>query len=571
VTAPVRALLVAVVLASFALVAPGARAGPPADRPHAFVLLAPGASLARLLAVRDVAALARTGGAGWASPAREMPDASALVGALRRADAAGPNAGTATILTVSDASASLARSIADIRAAAAQTPGRPVLVLVAGGAGSRSMIQAKDELRPVVVATGRGAGVFAGAGAFGTVTSDSTRRTGIVASADIEPTIEVFLNRSTAGGAGNAIRTLRDDPPPFDLHERYVDMRRMWIPVQVGAAGYAALAGVLCIVALALGRRVPAVIGLTASGAAISVGPLVAALLAAGHLPTLSYGTVVPFVVLVTLLAVGLVLLATGDGVLHPMLPLGLALLAFLAIEDLLGWTAALTPFLGGSELDGGRFYGLPNVFIGLLLGASLYAAARLPALGGFAILLGAAMLAGLPFAGANLGGAATLLVAAGLWLPLRARGRLGPRELAFALAVVVAGTAVVLLAHRFGVPTHVTRFEETRGAGGAWSTFVHRLGVGWALVARNPFALVPVVGLLVTLAVVVRPPGVIAPSLARHPAWRDAVLVMLLSSVAAYALNDTGPAACGVGFGMALGGLLYVSVAEQTWKMAPA
>jgi hypothetical protein len=35
--------------------------------------------------------------------------------------------------------------------------------------------------------------------------------------------------------------------------------------------------------------------------------------------------------------------------------------------------------------------------------------------------------------------------------------------------------------------------------------------------------------------------------------------------------VNDSGPAACGVGFGMALGGLLYVSVAERTWKMAPA
>jgi hypothetical protein len=247
-------------------------------------------------------------------------------------------------------------------------------------------------------------------------------------------------------------------------------------------------------------------------------------------------------------------------------------LLAFLLIEGLLGWTAALTPFLGGSELDGGRFYGLPNVFIGLLLGAALYAASRLRPVAGFAILAAAGLFAGLPSAGANLGGAVTLFAGAGLWLPLRVRHRLGWRELVFTAAVVAAGTALVLVAHRFSsLPTHVTAFEETRGAGGAWSAFVHRLGTGWRLIAHNPFALVPVVGMLATLAVVLRPPRLVAPSLERHPAWRDALLVLLLSSVLAYVVNDTGAAACGVGFGMGLGGLLYVSVAERTWKMVPA
>jgi hypothetical protein len=257
---------------------------------------------------------------------------------------------------------------------------------------------------------------------------------------------------------------------------------------------------------------------------------------------------------------------------LHPVLPLGLLLLGVLLVEDLLGWGAALTPFLGGSQLDGGRFFGLPNVFIGLLLGASLYAASRLPPLGGFVILVGAGLLAGLPFAGANLGGAVTVFAGGGLWLPLRARGRLGWRELAFAAAVVAAGTALILVAHRFSsVPTHVTAFERNEGLGGAWSTFVDRLGVGFRLIRRNPFALVPVVGMLITLAVVVRPPALVGQSLGRHPEWRVALLVLLLTSVVAYVVNDSGAAACGVGFGMGLGGLLYVSVAERTWKMVPA
>jgi hypothetical protein len=255
-----------------------------------------------------------------------------------------------------------------------------------------------------------------------------------------------------------------------------------------------------------------------------------------------------------------------------PAAAIGAGVLVYFSAEALTGFSAALTPFLGGSELDGGRFFGLPNVFIGLLLGAGLYAAARLRAWAGFVVLLGAALLAGLPFAGANLGGAVTLFAAAGLWLPLRARGRLRVPELAFAGLVVVLGTGLVLVAHRVSsLPTHVTTFEETTGAGGAWSTFVDRLTVGWHLIEHNPFALAPVAGVLATLWLVVRPPASIAPSLGRHPAWRDALLVLSLGNVVAYVVNDSGPAACGVGFGMALGGLLYVSVAERTWKMAPA
>jgi hypothetical protein len=36
-----------------------------------------------------------------------------------------------------------------------------------------------------------------------------------------------------------------------------------------------------------------------------------------------------------------------------------------------------------------------------------------------------------------------------------------------------------------------------------------------------------------------------------------------------AYVANDSGAAACGLGFALGLGGLFYVSLIEGTWKMA--
>jgi hypothetical protein len=389
----------------------------------------------------------------------------------------------------------------------------------------------------------------------------------VVAAVDVAATIRAFLGLST-GDEGSAIRVV-DEPAPFGLHERYLAQRRMYVPIGTAAALYVTLVGLLAVALLALGRA-PRWTSRVVAWLAMSVPALAVGLLAAGHLPTLSYATVVPFVAGVA--AAGTLAFAplARRDVLLPPVAIGAAVLGFFAVEAALGWTAALTPFLGGSELDGGRFYGLPNAFIGLLVGASLYVAHRLELLSGFLLVIAVALFAGLPWTGANLGAAVTLFAAAGLWLALRRSGRLGLRGLAAALAVVIAGTAVVLIAHGISPqPTHVTAFEESAGGiAGVWETFTHRLLVGWRLIERNPFALVPVVGLVAVLWVLLHPPARLAEPLRRHRAWPDALLVTLLASIVAYVANDSGAAAVGLGFGLALGGLLYVSLLERTWKM---
>jgi hypothetical protein len=66
----------------------------------------------------------------------------------------------------------------------------------------------------------------------------------------------------------------------------------------------------------------------------------------------------------------------------------------------------------------------------------------------------------------------------------------------------------------------------------------------------------------------VLRPPPLVRQAFHRHPAWRDALLVVLLSGIVAYVANDTGPAAIGLAFGLGLGGLVYVSLVEEPAKM---
>ena len=270
----------------------------------------------------------------------------------------------------------------------------------------------------------------------------------------------------------------------------------MYVPIGTAGGIYLAIAGLGGIAALALGSRVPRAVRRVFGWGCLSVAALATALLAAGHLPDLTYATVVPFVALVTVFGtLAFAPLEHRDVLLIPA-GIGIAVLAYFAIEALLNWTAALTPFVGGSELDGGRFYGLPNVFIGLLIGACLWIAQRLKTATGFALLVVVAVFAGFPYLGANLGGGVSLFAAAGLWLAIRERERLGVwRGLGVFVGVTLLGTALILAAHAVSpLETHVTRFEEQAGGlGGVFEKVWDRLQVGFDLIARNPFALIPV------------------------------------------------------------------------------
>jgi hypothetical protein len=292
-------------------------------------------------------------------------------------------------------------------------------------------------------------------------------------------------------------------------------------------------------------------------------------LFAAGHLPTLSYVTALPFVLAVTVAGTIAVVPLGRRGALVAPAAIGAGVLACLALEAATGFSAALTPLLGGSQLDGGRFYGLPNVLEGLAIGAALYLVATWslgPALG---VLVAIALFMGLPQIGADVGGALAGFTAAGLWLGIRRRGRLDLPALGIGALIAIGGTALILVAHRYlpGAPTHATAFVEG-GSGGLVATALDRLGVGIDLIRRSPFAILPALGVVIVALVALRPPASLHPVAVRYPRWRDAILTLSLAGVVALVGNDSGPAAAGLAFGLALGGLLYVSLRVGSGKM---
>ncbi|MGH2681639.1 MAG: hypothetical protein ACRDIX_00210 [Actinomycetota bacterium] len=356
---------------------------------------------------------------------------------------------------------SLTRMGDHIQSLVGRAASHDVMVIVVGPSTSHAMDDAKDLVTPIVVARGEPLDLFPEEGSMGVLTSATTRRDGVVSNEDVAPTVlEFFRLRIGPDMRGSPI-TRAEGAAPFELHARHLANRRMTVPVQAGAGVYAALVGLLGVLLAARPGPGPRWLRIGAAWLALSSLPLAAGLLLAGHLPRLTYLTVVPFVMVAAAGGALLGLPFRERGLLGPPAAVGGAVLAALGIEALTRWTAALTPFLGGSELDGVRFYGLPNAFIGLLLGGGLWVAASLPTVAGFLLLVALALFAGLPWTGANVGAAVTLFAAAALWLGLRRWGRLGWPALAVTGAVVVVGVLIVFAVHAlpFAPETHASRF----------------------------------------------------------------------------------------------------------------
>jgi hypothetical protein len=539
--------------------APGYAVGQLLLERSALVVFVPGVSFEGLLAIPEVAALARAGGAALLANPEDVVTVDGGLGGVERELALDPaDLGGTDVVGH------------QLRNAVGKLDAMDLIVIVVGSPDAPD----GDEVAGIVLASGSPEELFPETGALGALTSDSTRRPGVVAGGDVRATLTDYLGRAPLVSgelpAGEPIRIV-EGPPPFDLYERYVAQRRMYVPIGTAAALYVTGAGLAAVAFLIRRRSVPRQWQRVTGWMALSVPMLAVGLLAAGHLPELSYASAVPMVAIVTVFGtMAFSPLERRDLTVVPA-GIGAAVIAFFVAEALLDWSGMLTPLLGGAQLDGGRFFGLPNVAIGLLVGASIWIAQRTSTAAGFALTCAVALFAGLPVVGANLGGAVTLFAAAGLWLAVRERERLGLwMGMAAFVAVTVVGTAVILVSHAISpFPTHVSRFEEdVEGIGGIWDTFVGRLQVGFDLIAGSPAALVPVVGIVVVLYLVLWPPPAIRETFPRWPAWRDANLVIALAGVIAYPVNDSGAAAVGLAFGLALGGMLGMPLLVGSSKM---
>jgi hypothetical protein len=446
---------------------------------------------------------------------------------------------------------------------------------------SAADVRAGDELGVVIMATGSGAEIDSALGssmspdAIHALTSDSTRRDGAVTTSDIAVTLADLEHRAVPADVTGAVMRTTDAPAPFDLYRRYRDQRRLTVPIGVATAIYAAVAGLFALGVALRRSRTSTGVRTAAAWAGISIAPLGLALLEVGRLPRLTYAGVIPFLAgLTVVLTTGTLALARRRGAVSAIIVLATVVFIVLAVEAAMDWPGAVTPLLGGSQLDGGRFFGLPNAFIGLVLASAVFVALALKhAVAGASLLFVTGLVIGSPWFGSDLGGAITMSAAAGLWWGIRTHARV-PRTAIAACGTTVVGAVLVILAQRYlaAAPTHITRFAEGSGhAGGIFGTIGERLRIGGKLLVTHPFAVLPVAGVPLALWALLRPRGDLRSVLSSEPAFTAALITVLIGCVVAYGANDTGASAVGLGFASAVSALLFVVLSKPVDEVVTA
>lgn len=490
---------------------------------HAVLFLVDGLTFEEALADPAIGALARAGGIGLMTNAERLTPPDPLPG-----------------LVVWRLQADTAGRIAEVLGEVDEE----ALAIVAGEG-------AAGTATPILLAAGQPGDLLGAAGEPSGLTSDTTRRGGVVSNLDVEPTIRRFLGASLGEAAGSPIRV--EGEAPTGLAERYGEWRRSAAPVGLAVLIFA-LASLAAALVLVIGPW-------TGAGRLVSLWVLfstavLVALVPAGLLPDLRLPVVLAAIAVISALVTAGALAVGSASTTRPLALVAGTGLALVVLDAAFGWPTGLTPLLGGSALEGVRFFGLGNPYAGIVLSGAVLVAALVRPWAGVALLLGAALFAGLPFLGADLGGGLTLFAAAAVWYSLRVRRRFGEAEVLLTAAVVAVGLAFLVAAHTVlpSGATHVARAVEGAGPGDLLDVFLSRLRLNLEATSAVPAAWLAVLGLPAWLVVVWRRPGRFREPLERDAAWRHGAAVLAVGGMLGYVLNDT--------YGMAAVTFVFVSAA---------
>jgi hypothetical protein len=387
------------------------------------------------------------------------------------------------------------------------------------------------------------------------LTSATTRTPGLVANVDIAPTILALQGLpSFPGGAGHVLYPVSSDKPfpALDrLDRQAVAAGKATVPLLIAYGIFAITTTLAALICLWFGiAKQAARFGL------LYIAAVLITLLPIGYLAPVNvwhYG------LLVLGLAIAVAATVHFAGRRLGISPIGLLfwlLTVLLCVDALFGSPLVATALLSGYYLTGIRFYGLGNEYTGFLIGASLTAWGLTPLLPGsgrgILLFLGVVitLVIGLPWFGADAGGALTATVAFTLAVVL-ARRNAGPLRLRHIAATFAGAFVVVLLLALLDrlqaaeSRTHIggaIAAGQSRGLGAIWDIVVRKIAIN-AGVAGNTLTLAVIAAMLPIWLLLTR--GRISAGvktlLAERPALRCAVTALLWGAFTSAVFNDSG------------------------------
>ncbi|MCH8611515.1 hypothetical protein [Arsenicicoccus dermatophilus] len=443
-----------------------------------------------------------------------------------------------------------------------------VAALADDGAGAR--------LRPVVVGP---AGDQGGAEGVGVLRSAATRQPGYVLLTDVAPTVAAWATGVRHPTWAAEPWTVQPDDAPAAARVAAVadhaDAARLVQPVALAFWPTWALTQLLaCLVVGLLCRRADPdrrgrlLRGLSRGVVAMSCVP--AATYLAGLVPWWRGGAVALWLVIYAFAGSLAAVALLGPWRRRPFgPPAAVAALTALTVggDAVTGSHLTLSTLLGEQPTVAGRFYGLGNVAFSLLATATLLVMVAVaghdrragrPRRGALlAGLVGLAAVAvdGLPTWGADLGGPIALLPAVVVFVLVALGLRLTwSRVLGIGLVTALAVTALAVADYLrpAGSRSHLGRFVQTLGDGGAADVVARKAAQNLQMLLTAPLAFLVPIGLLAAAWVVARPDSTLGrllrPGYEQVPLLRTGLASILLVYAVGFATNDSGVAIPAVG-----------------------
>ncbi|HZT42584.1 MAG TPA: hypothetical protein VFA07_10500 [Chthonomonadaceae bacterium] len=367
---------------------------------------------------------------------------------------------------------------------------RTLLILLSPGPAA-SVTEPEDRLSPILL---EGADI-----APGILTSTSTRRHGLALNTDFLPTVARFLGLPLPREATG--RPLVSSPVPTGAlsperlraeHDNLLRIARQ----QNALGGLPTVQMVLVLLSLValLYRRVPIAARMIGIGiVALPLGMLI--------LPVLAPGSVWAAAALLAGFTVLIAILGGRDARAARWTFFALcATLVALTLADLLTGTHLLQQaWMSYSVVEGARFYGIGNEYMGAVIGAACALIPLVEKKKRIALLaaLFLALVLAMGFPGAKVGAIPSAGAAFGAALLVLWRGRLRARDVALVLlgvGLLLAAMAALDLRHAAGAQTHLARALTGAGGDTLWGIARRKLALEGYLFLHSPWSATMVV-----------------------------------------------------------------------------
>lgn len=446
------------------------------------------------------------------------------------------------------------------------------LFVVVSPTPSKSALQSGDWFTPVIMA---GRGVQPGT----VLTSPSTRRPGIVMNTDLAPTVLGHFGISTPNTmSGRPVSDIEvSDQLSYlkTLHEKAFFMHKFRAPVIKAYLIYIIIFVLAAVLLILLGehhwvrtlRIRQFIIGIMGVPLACLVLPVLGT-----RSPILYLAGIIAITAALTMVTLYLERrrTLTGFGFFS-------AVTVGLIIADLfLGGTLMKESILSYDAMSGGRFYGIGNEYMGVLISAAIFSAACAlnmwpsPVTKAGAALFGLVVIVtlGAPGLGANFGGLLTACVALPVVFLAFAGVRFKLRSVAAVIAVMLLLPLVFVAVDFFREPgpqSHIGRnlLLVIQDPTAAFDIIKRKMAMNIKLFRYTIWSRVLLAGIGGLLLLSYRPVGVMRELKKRYPYLFSGFLGVVVTAVAAFVFNDSGTVAAATATIFGIPPLLYILLNE--------